>query len=81
VIVTLIQVSYHAGDDRHPSSAGPARVVGAGAVDLLEGQGHGVAVEIADRGSPFRDTASSTAAVNKPGLGLRPPVDNRGFGR
>jgi arginase len=65
VNVTLIQVPYHAGDDRHPSSAGPARVVGAGAVDLLEGQGHGVDVEIADRGSPFRDTASSTAAVNK----------------
>jgi hypothetical protein len=65
VNVTLIQVPYHAGDDRHPSSAGPARVVGAGAVDLLEEQGHGVAVEIADRGTPFRDTASSTAAVNK----------------
>jgi arginase len=37
----------------------------AGAVDLLQGQGHCVTVEVADRGGPFRDTASSSAAVNK----------------
>jgi hypothetical protein len=31
----LIQVPYHAGDDRHPSCAGPGRMVEAGAADLL----------------------------------------------
>lgn len=56
---------YHAGDDRHPSSAGPTRLLEAGAADLLAAQGHRVIVELADRGAPFRDTASSTAAVNK----------------
>jgi arginase len=61
----LIQVPYHAGDDRHPSSAGPARLVEGGAVDVLTAQGHGVTVEVVDRGGPFRDTASSSAAVNK----------------
>ena len=47
----LIQVPYHAGDDRHPASAGPGR--------LVEG---GVRAE---RVGPFRDTASSSAEVNK----------------
>ena len=63
--VCLIQVPYHAGDDRHPSSAGPARLVEGGGVDVLAAQGHSVTVEVADRGAPFRDTASSSAAVNK----------------
>ncbi len=56
---------YHAGDDRHGSSEGPRRVIEAGVVDLLEQQGHRVTVELADRGGPFRDTASSSAAVNR----------------
>jgi len=63
--VCLIQVPYHAGDDRHPSSAGPRRLLDAGAAEQLATQGHAVAVELADRGAPFRDTASSSAAVNK----------------
>jgi arginase len=63
--VCLIQVPYHAGDDRHPSSAGPRRLIDAGAADVLAAQGHGVDVELADRGRPFRDTASSSAAVNR----------------
>src|SRR6266516_1294249 len=63
--VRLIQVPYHAGDDRHPSSAGPARFVEGGAADVLAAQGHGVTVDLVDRGGPFRDTASSSAAVNK----------------
>jgi arginase len=63
--VCLIQVPYHAGDDRHPSSAGPQRLLEAGAGDRLAAQGHAVTVELAERGAPFRDTASSTAAVNK----------------
>jgi arginase len=65
VDVALIQVPYHAGDDRHGSSAGPRRLIEAGAVDLLEDRGHRVTVSLVDRGSPFRDTASSSAAVNR----------------
>jgi arginase len=63
-------VPYHAGDERHGSSEGPRRLVEAGAVDLLLGQGHRVTVELAERGAPFRDTASSSAAVNKQVAGL-----------
>jgi arginase len=63
--VHLIQVPYHAGDDRHPSHAGPARLLAGGVVEILSRQGHTVTVEAATRGGPFRDTASSTAAVNK----------------
>jgi arginase len=58
-------VPYHAGDDRHGSSEGPRCLIEAGAVDLLQRQGHRVTVELAERGGPFRDTASSSAAVNK----------------
>lgn len=63
--VCLIQVPYHAGDDRHPASAGPRRLLEGGAADRLAAQGHAVTVELAERGAPFSDTASSTAAVNK----------------
>jgi arginase len=63
--VSLIEVPYHAGDDRHGSSAGPRRLVDAGAADLLAEQGHHVTVEVAQRDGPFRDTASSSAAVNR----------------
>jgi arginase len=63
--VTLIQVPYHAGDDRHGSSDGPRRLIEAGAVERLERQGHRVTVGLAQRSGPFRDTASSSAAVNK----------------
>jgi arginase len=61
----LIEVPYHAGDDRHGSSRGPASFVEAGAVELLTGEGIGVTVEEIERGGPFRDTASSAAQVNK----------------
>ena len=56
---------YHAGDQRPASSAGPKRLIDAGAVDVLQGHGHSVIVKGIDRGGPFRDTASSAAAVNK----------------
>ena len=56
---------YHAGDQRPGSSAGPKRLIDAGAVDVLHGRGHSVVVRGIDRGGPFRDTASSAAAVNK----------------
>lgn len=63
--ISLIQVPYHAGDDRHGSSDGPRRLLEAGAVDVLRAGGHRVTIEVADRGGPFRDTASSSAAVNR----------------
>jgi arginase len=63
--IFLIQVPYHAGDDRHGSSEGPARLVDAGAAELLRSRGFAVTLEHVDRGAPFRDTASSAAAVNK----------------
>jgi arginase len=63
--VCLIQVPYHAGDDRHSSSEGPRRFVQAGASDRFRARGLDVAVETVDRGGPFRDTAASAAQVNK----------------
>jgi arginase len=63
--ISLIQVPYHAGDDRHGSSEGPRRVLEGGALDRLRALGHRVSVELAEREGPFRDTASSSAAVNK----------------
>jgi arginase len=49
----LIQVPYHAGDDRHPASAGPRRL------------GEGGGGQTVERSGPFRDSASSSADVNK----------------
>jgi arginase len=63
--ISVIQVPYHAGDDRHGSSQGPRRLVDAGAMDLLRAGDLAATVECVDRGGPFRDTASSAAAVNK----------------
>jgi arginase len=63
--IKLIQVPYHAGDDQHGSSLGPGRLIEAGVAELLEAQGHAVTVELANRAGPFRDTASSSAAVNR----------------
>jgi arginase len=63
--VCLVEVPYHAGDERHSSSEGPRRLLEAGAVQLLATQGHSVTVKTANRDGPFRDTASSSAAVNK----------------
>ncbi|HEU4542790.1 MAG TPA: arginase family protein [Jiangellaceae bacterium] len=61
----LIQVPYHAGDDRHPSCAGPGRLVEAGAADLLAAPGGSAMVATVDRYGPFRDTASTSAVVNR----------------
>jgi arginase len=63
--IRLIQVPYHAGDDRHPAAEGPSRLVESGAPRLLRAQGHAVTIEAAHRGTPFRDTASSSASVNR----------------
>src|SRR6266545_543706 len=63
--ICVIQVPSYAGDERHPSSAGPRRLIEAGAMGLLEDQGHRVTVELAEQGGPFRDTAHSSAGVNR----------------
>lgn len=61
----LIQVPYHAGDERLGSSQGPARLVEAGADNVLAAHGIEVRVETIGREAPFRDTAVSAAQVNK----------------
>jgi arginase len=63
--VVLIHVPSHAGDDRHPASLGPARLLGAGAAEALASRGIDVTVRSVDSGRPFSDTASSSARVNK----------------
>ena len=63
--VCLIQVPYMAGDDRHGSSRGPQRVLEAGAGGVLAARGIGVTLQTIERGEPFRDTAASSARVNK----------------
>jgi arginase len=63
--VCLIQVPFHAGDDRHGSGRGPECLLEAGADELLTARGIAVTVERADPRTPFRDTATSSARVNK----------------
>ena len=63
--VCLIEVPYMIGDDRQGGSKGPGRLVEAGAAKLLERLGVEVAVERVDRGVPFRDSVSASAAVNR----------------
>lgn len=63
--VCLVEVPFHAGDDGHPSSRGPQRLVEAGAVELFAERGVAVTVEQVGRRRAFRDTASSSAEVNR----------------
>jgi arginase len=63
--VSLIEVPYHAGDDRVGASEGPRRLLEAGADTTVAAHGVDITVERVDRGTPFRDTAVSAAAVNK----------------
>jgi arginase len=65
VDVCVVQVPFHAGDDGHPSSRGPQRLIEAGAAELFADRGVAVTVERAGRETPFRDTASSSAEVNR----------------
>jgi arginase len=65
VDVRLIEVPYMAGDDRHGAAEGPRRLLRAGVEGLVASRGIGVDLERVDRGAPFRDTASSSAAVNR----------------
>jgi arginase len=61
----LIQVPYHAGDERAASSRGPSRLVEAGAAEALNAHGAPVGLEVVERTASFRDTAVSAAAVNR----------------
>jgi arginase len=63
--VCLIQVPFHAGDDRHPSSRGPQRLIEAGAAELFASRGVAATVDSVQRHTDFRDTASSSAEVNR----------------
>jgi arginase len=65
VDVRLIEVPYMAGDDRHGGADGPRRLLEAGAERVVAARGVVASVERVDRGGPFRDTASSSAAVNR----------------
>lgn len=63
--VRLIQVPYHAGDERAGSSEGPAHLLEAGADKVMARSGISVEVETVVRTAAFRDTAVSAADVNK----------------
>jgi arginase len=63
--VTVIQVPSHAGDDHHASSRGPGRLIEAGAVELFTSRGVAANVEAVGGPTAFRDTASSSAEVNR----------------
>jgi arginase len=63
--VCLIEVPYHAGDERVGSSSGPRPMLEAGAEQRFAARGIGVRVERVDRGGPFRDTPVSAGLVNK----------------
>jgi arginase len=63
--VSLIEVPYHAGDDRLGSSKGPRSLLEAGAEQVFVARNVGVAVEHVDRAGAFRDTAVSAARVNR----------------
>jgi arginase len=63
--VCLIEVPYHAGDERVGSSRGPRRLLEAGAEGVFSTRDVGVTVVRIDRDSPFRDTAASAGRVNR----------------
>jgi arginase len=63
--LSLIQAPYLAGDERQGASKGPRRFIEAGAERLLSKTGLDVALELVDRGGPFRDTGSASLAVCK----------------
>lgn len=61
----LVQVPYVIGDERHPASDGPRRLVEAGAERAVARRGVAATVERVERGGPFADSASASLAVNK----------------
>jgi arginase len=63
--VCLVEIPFHAGDGAHPSSRGPQRLLEAGAADRFAERGVGVTVQRVGRATAFRDTASSSAEINR----------------
>jgi arginase len=61
--VSIIQVPYLVGDDRQGASNGPRRFVQSGAERILSENGLDVALELVDRGGPFRDSGSASLTV------------------
>jgi arginase len=66
--ISLIQVPYMLGDDRHGAGRGPARLLEAGAEELLQGPGTEIRVGLVERDkpAPFPDAPSASLAVNRP---------------
>jgi arginase len=62
--VCLIRVPYAMGHQENGGSKGALRLVQAGAQTLLEAWGLEVATARVERGTPFRDTATASRAVN-----------------
>jgi hypothetical protein len=60
--ICLVEVPYHAGDDRHPASRGPRQLLEAGVLGLLARR-HEVTLRTVSRPEPFSDTASASSAV------------------
>jgi arginase len=78
--VCLIEVPYHAGDERLGSSTGPRRLLDAGAKSAFSTREVGATVARVERDGPFRDTAASAAAVNKRlAEVVRRVIDDRGL--
>src|SRR5215469_15629525 len=60
----LIQVPYAMGHQDNGGSKGPQRLIQAGAQKLLEARGLPVTTVRVERGTPFRDTATGSCAIN-----------------
>jgi hypothetical protein len=56
--VCLLEVPFHAGDDGHPSSRGPRRLLEAGVAELFAERGVSVTVDRAGRETAL-DTSGS----------------------
>jgi arginase len=63
--VSLIEVPYMLGDDRHSAATGPDRLVQQGAVDLFRQCGTAVRLERIQRRGAYRDTATASLDVCK----------------
>jgi len=63
--ISLIQVPYMVGDDRHSSSDGPQHLLQNGAANIFTSNGFTVSVDQVERGTAYRDSATASLAVNK----------------
>ena len=63
--ISLIQVPYMVGDDRHSASDGPQHLLQNGAANIFTSNGFTVSVDQVERGTAYRDSATASLAVNK----------------